>query len=56
VFGATTYRLDKPVSGLLLLARSTQAAGRMRKLLEVGNVLVVDTQLGGTIQENAASR
>jgi 23S rRNA-/tRNA-specific pseudouridylate synthase len=29
------FRLDKPVSGLLLLARSTQAAGRMRKLLEV---------------------
>ncbi|KAG1657170.1 hypothetical protein FOA52_012285, partial [Chlamydomonas sp. UWO 241] len=29
-----TYRLDKPVSGLLLLARSSAGAGRMRKNLE----------------------
>ncbi|GAX79256.1 hypothetical protein CEUSTIGMA_g6696.t1 [Chlamydomonas eustigma] len=29
-----TYRLDKPVSGLLLLAKSSSVAGNMRKLLE----------------------
>ncbi|KAG2489673.1 hypothetical protein HYH03_011783 [Edaphochlamys debaryana] len=29
-----TYRLDKPVSGVLLLARSGAVAGRMRALLE----------------------
>ncbi|KAL6756420.1 pseudouridine synthase [Haematococcus lacustris] len=29
-----TFRLDKPVSGLLLLARSSEAAGRMRQHLE----------------------
>ncbi|GLC33220.1 hypothetical protein PLESTM_000037200 [Pleodorina starrii] len=29
-----TYRLDKPVSGVLLLARSSAVAGRMRILLE----------------------
>ncbi|GIL44703.1 hypothetical protein Vafri_2224 [Volvox africanus] len=29
-----TYRLDKPVSGVLLLARSSAVAGRMRVLLE----------------------
>ncbi|GLI65020.1 hypothetical protein VaNZ11_008390 [Volvox africanus] len=29
-----TYRLDKPVSGVLLLARSSEVAGRMRVLLE----------------------
>ena len=29
-------RLDKPVSGLLLLARSSESASRMGKQLEVG--------------------
>ncbi len=31
----TTHRLDRPVSGLLLLARSPAAANRMRTMLEV---------------------
>ena len=31
-----THRLDKPVSGLMLLARNPAAANRMRKQLEVG--------------------
>jgi 23S rRNA-/tRNA-specific pseudouridylate synthase len=32
---SVTHRLDRPVSGLLLLARSTAAANKMRALLEV---------------------
>jgi hypothetical protein len=31
-----TYRLDRPVSGLMVLARSSAAASRMRAKMEVG--------------------
>jgi tRNA pseudouridine32 synthase len=34
-FLASTYRLDKPVSGLLVLARNPAAAARMTRRLRV---------------------